>query len=335
MEIPRPHVFALLVCVYLAVNWHRHSAAAFNQLPSAAALNQQPIIGVLAQETFGTFAKFGSSYIAASYVKYLESAGARVVPISTNLSEAEYRKLFYSLNGVLFPGGAVNLETSQYSKIASLFYDLAIQVNDNGTHFPIWGTCLGFEELTVITSKKKLLIATNTRNLSLPLKFTKDAAGSRMFKNFPENLMHALAVEPLTANFHFWSLSVKNFTSNPELKNFYKVLTTNTDNQGVEFISTMEAHRYPVYGIQWHPEKNPYEWDLKKNIPHSSNAVKVAWYMADFFVNEARKNWHRFPTEAEEERALIYNYASVYTGKISCFEQIYLIDNPHLTQSGL
>lgn len=147
--------------------------------------------------------------------------------------------------------------------------------------------------------------------------------------------MHALAVEPLTANFHFWSLSVKNFTSNPELKNFYKVLTTNTDNQGVEFISTMEAHRYPVYGIQWHPEKNPYEWDLKKNIPHSSNAVKVAWYMADFFVNEARKNWHRFPTEAEEERALIYNYASVYTGKISCFEQIYLIDNPHLTQGGL
>lgn len=34
----------------------------------------------------------------------------------------------YFIFRVLFPGGAVNLETSQYSKIASLFYDLAIQV---------------------------------------------------------------------------------------------------------------------------------------------------------------------------------------------------------------
>lgn len=38
--------------------------------------------GVLAQENLeGDHDAKGSSYIAASYVKYLESAGARVVPI--------------------------------------------------------------------------------------------------------------------------------------------------------------------------------------------------------------------------------------------------------------
>uniref|UniRef100_UPI00398F640F gamma-glutamyl hydrolase-like n=1 Tax=Pristiophorus japonicus TaxID=55135 RepID=UPI00398F640F len=282
--------------------------------------------GVLAQETYGNLKNFGGSYIATSYVKYLESAGARVVPISINLLEAEYRKLFYSINGVLLPGGGANLITSRYAKIAALFYNLTLQANDHGTHFPVWGTCLGFEELTVLTSGEKLLIATKTSDLSLPLKFTKDAVESQMFKNFPGDLMQALAVEPLTANFHHWSITVKNFTSHTKLRNFFKILSTNIDSQELEFVSTMEARSYPIYGVQWHPEKNPYEWRIK-NIPHSHNAVKVAWYMADFFVNEARKNSHYFSDETEEANALIYNYAPVYTGNISNLEQMYFIDD--------
>lgn len=40
------------------------------------------VLGVLAQENLESDHQAkGSSYIAASYVKYLESAGARVVPI--------------------------------------------------------------------------------------------------------------------------------------------------------------------------------------------------------------------------------------------------------------
>lgn len=46
------------------------------------------------------------------------------------------------------------------------------------------------------------------------------------------------------------------------------------------------AFRYPIYAVQWHPERSPYEWKLTKEIPHSSEAIKVSWYLADFFVNE-------------------------------------------------
>ncbi|XP_067888007.1 gamma-glutamyl hydrolase-like [Heterodontus francisci] len=317
MAAPRPRIFALLLCVSFFLFW--------DQL-STAPLNQRPIIGVLAQETSRSFQKFGSSFVAASYVKYLESAGARVVPISINLTEAQYRKLFYSINGLLLPGGGTNLITSQFAKIAALFYDLALQANDHGSYFPVWGTCLGFEELTVLTSGEKLLIATNTSNLPLPLKFTQDAMDSRMFKNFPRDLMQALAVEPLTANFHYWSISVKNFTRNTKLRNFYKILTTNMDNKKLVFVSTMEARNYPIYGVQWHPEKSAFEWTKKKNIPHSLDAVEVSWYLAEFFVNEARKNWHHFSDETEEANALIYKYPQVYTANISVYEQIYVID---------
>ena len=37
--------------------------------------------GILSQDSYEKFAKYGKSYIASSYVKYIESAGARVVPI--------------------------------------------------------------------------------------------------------------------------------------------------------------------------------------------------------------------------------------------------------------
>lgn len=49
-------------------------------------INNAPIIGVLAQEFDDSLKKLypngpQNSYIAASYIKYLEGSGARVVPI--------------------------------------------------------------------------------------------------------------------------------------------------------------------------------------------------------------------------------------------------------------
>ncbi|XP_050797146.1 gamma-glutamyl hydrolase-like isoform X2 [Gopherus flavomarginatus] len=226
---------------------------------------------------------------------------------------------------VLFPGGGVDLKTSEYSRIARIFYNKALTANDKGDYFPVWGTCLGYEELTYLTSGDILLTWTNTEDFALPLNFTTAAKDSRMFKNFPDDLLQKLATESLTAHFHHWSLSMQNFTQNAKLRNFYKVLTTNT-HADVEFISTMEAHKYPIYGVQWHPEKNPFEWKNSSSIPHSASAMKVAYYVADFLVNEARKSLHHFPNEGEETKALIYNYTPVFTGIFSPFEQVYFFD---------
>ncbi|XP_061412472.1 gamma-glutamyl hydrolase-like [Lethenteron reissneri] len=299
--------------------------------PARKGVNDRPIIGILSQAVFPASTQFGESYIAASYVKYIESAGARVVPIRNDLSDAELKTLFSYLNGVLFPGGAVDLKTSGYAKAARLLFDLALKANDNNDYFPIWGTCLGFEELSILISGENLLTHTNTSNNAMPLVFTKDAKESRLFRNFPTEVMHALKTKPITANFHHWSLSTKNFTANEKLKSFYRVISVNTDSTGVEFISTMEAFKYPVYGVQWHPEKNPFEWSIKLQNPHSIDAIRAAFYMGDFFVNEARKNFHKFPTEAMESKALIYNYNAVYTGNISTFSQKYFFNHsePH------
>uniref|UniRef100_A0A8C4XWE9 folate gamma-glutamyl hydrolase n=1 Tax=Gopherus evgoodei TaxID=1825980 RepID=A0A8C4XWE9_9SAUR len=288
-------------------------------------------LGILAQKTrFKTFRKYGRSYIAASYVKFVESAGARVLFTCNNT-------LFFR---VLFPGGGASLSTSQYARVKGpvhinmylnysmstrflTFLLLIFKSNDKIDYFPVWGTCLGHQALTYFTSEKNLLVRTKTGNISLPLTFTTAAKDSRMFQNFPDDLLQKLATEPLTAHFHKWSLSMKDFRKNEKLRNFYKVLTTNTDGK-IEFASTMEGtYKYPFYGVQWHPEKNPFEWKNVSGIPHSPSAVKVTYYLADFLVNEARKSLHHFPSKDEEAEALIYNYVPVFSSAFSVYQQIY------------
>ena len=55
-----------------------------------------------------------------------------------------------------------------------------------------------------------------------------------------------------------------------EMDKFWKLLSVNTDTEGLEFISTMEAENYPFYASQFHPEKNSFEWaNGSPAIPHT------------------------------------------------------------------
>ncbi|XP_048378686.1 gamma-glutamyl hydrolase-like isoform X3 [Stegostoma tigrinum] len=277
--------------------------------------------GILAQETFDPdLLPHGKYYIAAPYVKYLESAGCRVVPVRLNLTNDEYEKIFYSINGILFPGGSSDVKTSAFAKVAKTFYNFALKAFDAGDYFPIWGTCLGMQLLTVLTAGKNLLINTETENIALPLNLTYAAEFSEMFQQFPSDVYRALSQEPLTGNFHHFSLSVKDFLQDEELRKFYSILSTNYDRKGVEFVSTMEGIRYPFYGVQWHPEVNRFQWQQRFAFPHSPNAVEVSYLLSDFFVNEARKNFHHFSNVKEEETALIYNYSPHYVPTSSYIE---------------
>ncbi|XP_047440001.1 zgc:171566 [Mugil cephalus] len=322
MRRPAAAVFAVLT----AWLWCGPPLCASAAVLRGRQLNDRPIIGVLAQENRDRdlFAR-GSSYIAASYVKYLEEAGARVVPIRINRTAEEYGKLFSSINGLLLPGGDVDIQTSQFSRAARIFYNLALKANDAGDYFPIWGTCQGFQQLSVLTANKNLLTLTDTKAVALPLTLTPAAQSSRLFRSFPKDLLHSLVNENITSNFHSWSLSLQNYSRNAKLKRFYKVLSTNTDGKK-EFISTMEANRYPFYAVQWHPEKSPFEWIQKSGMVHTSSAIKACFYTASFFVSEAMKSNHHFSNPDEEERALIYNFSPVKGEKDAIFVQTYYFD---------
>lgn len=46
------------------------------------------------------------------------------------------------------------------------------QANEAGDFFPIWGTCMGMQLLTVLVAGKNLLSNTTAENLALPLNLT-------------------------------------------------------------------------------------------------------------------------------------------------------------------
>lgn len=291
---------------------------------SQEAVNDRPVIGVLTQIVSDDSMKpFGKRYIPASYVKYLESGGSRVMPIRLTLTTAEYEDIFKKINGLLFIGGAVDLETSDYARVAKIFYRLALTANDAGDFFPIWGTCMGMQLLTVLVADGNLLTNTTAENMALPLNLTTEAHSSRMFEGFPNKLMTALTHEPLTGNFHHYGITVQNFQENQKLHSFFSVLSTNVAENGAHFVSTIEGKKYPFYGVQWHPEVNRFQWNRKMNFPHSAHAVQLSSLLAEFFVNEGRRSLHRFDNPEEEASSLIYSYTPVYAGNFTGYEQIY------------
>uniref|UniRef100_UPI00358ECE65 gamma-glutamyl hydrolase-like n=1 Tax=Myxine glutinosa TaxID=7769 RepID=UPI00358ECE65 len=292
------------------------------------ALNDRPVVGVLAQEAWPPRTQHGSNYIVASYVKFLESAGARVVPIRVNRSEAEYERLFYSINSLLLPGGCVDLQDSEYARAAKFLYHLAIKANDRGDYFPVWGTCLGFEELLVLVAGHNMLIKSSgtTKVTARPINLTSGATRSRMYQDFPLWLLQAMTTEPLAAFNHICCLPLEIFQKDEKLKKFYRLLSTNKDDNGLEFVSSVEAIEYPFYGVQWHPEKNPYEWKPNYRYPHSHNAVRATFHFAEFIVSEARRNQHSFENADEEIKALIYQHPVKNAAAFSCFQQVYFFD---------
>ena len=46
------------------------------------------------------------------------------------------------------------------------------------------------------------------------------------------------------------------------------------------------GYKYPFYGTQWHPEKNQFEWTSLEALNHSREAVLIAQYVANFFVDQ-------------------------------------------------
>ena len=304
--------------------------------------NLRPVIGVFSQETKTVT---GSStidaevkaqllryryLIPASYVTWIGQAGGRVLPILLNQPNDYYRRVFEKTNGILFPGGNQGIQPSDiYTEEGEILWNLAKEANDRGDYFPIWGTCLGFEELAVLEtgSGEVISLDVTAENLALPLQFTRDVWRSRLFRSFPRRLVKSMRTEGLAFNWHEHGLLLTEFQSNRSLNSFFFLVSYNKTPAGQYFVSTIEAREYPFYGTQWHPEKNNWEWSQNEdysNIPHSPNAILVSEGAARFFLSEARKSNHNFP-ETERD-TLIYSAPILYTGKGDWFyQQVYVL----------
>lgn len=243
---------------------------------------------------------------------------------SHNSTKAQLKAIFNQINGLIFPGGGSELVKTPLFYAGQYLYQLALEANDRGVYFPIMGHCMGFQFLCMITSGDwDILEHEEVEDMGLHLNFTNLAYTSRIWKDAPKWVMNTLGTQPVTMNYHHWGVGEHRFRNNAKLNAFYDILSVNNDISGSTFVSTMQGKHYPIYGLQWHPEKNAFEWS--GHINHSPDAIAAMQYMADFTVGEARKNFQSFSDPTTEFNSLIYNYCPTYTAGISTsFVQSYI-----------
>jgi gamma-glutamyl hydrolase len=199
------------------------------------------------------------------YVQWLESAGARVVPIPYDVPAAELDHLLDSLNGVMFTGGEVELHnlTSPYmntarrivSRSVSLATKPQLRVSETGQmtaateQLPVWGTCMGFQTLLVLAAEDPAILtegAFDSESLSLPLELTAAGRASRLWGALRPQVQAVLEGENVTCNLHHDGVFAADFEANPKVAAAYTMVSTNRDRRNQTFASTIEHREAPV-----------------------------------------------------------------------------------------
>jgi len=246
----------------------------------------------------------------AAYVKYMEAQGARVVPIIYGESWETTLDKLEKVDGVLFPGGG-----GDYIEVGKKILEYVKAKNDAGHFYPLWGTCLGYERLVQYTADvgDAALTLIGLDKASVPLKFTKNPLLTRMFRPFG---LKAYEFErlPLTYNSHDWAVDPKLFKTDKALSEFWDVTSISTvPNNGTEFVASIEAKHYPIYGTQFHPEKPSELWTDGYNVNHSWESIQLQETFSKEFVGMARENKNTFADFNEYAKYDISNYQTIQT----------------------
>ena len=282
----------------------------------------RPVIGILANLEPDWDDNPIKSKVYSSYVRWLEAAGANAIVIQPWITNQELNDLFKEVNGFLFQGGGRNLNlTAPWEKLARNILNKVITENLRGNFIPLWGTCQGFELIhALIAGNTSVLTNFDAYNIATPLIFEdKELKESRMFKFFNDKDLISLKSQNTTAQFHHLGVSSKAYDTFQILNNYFRITSSSKGLDDNLSIATIEAKHLPIYSVQFHPEKLPYDRKPSDAIPQFGNAIKISQNFALFFVEEARRNANVFPINDMS----LYDYIDTYKLKASLVNGIY------------
>jgi gamma-glutamyl hydrolase len=216
------------------------------------------------------------------------------------------------LNGVFYCGGGA---VGAYTTFGKHVFQKVKEINDKGSHLPIWGTCLGFQNLAMFTSDDSSTVLNggfDSDDENLVLHFTKDPAKTRLFSPLGADA-ETLTTKPLTYNHHQFGVTPNRFLTDRGLSEIFTPTAISYDLKGKAFVAAMESDKYPFFGVQFHPEKQAFAFYPDTKIDHSEESIFYNRYFADFFINQCKMNANKFDSWETEAKEVVQNYLVVST----------------------
>ena len=268
-----------------------------------------PTIAILSNPNPDNSDDLKSSKINAYYVRWLEAAGAKVIPIHPWNNQEELDTILSKVNGVLFQGGSRDLKlNSPYEKIAKSILNKIIELKDKqNIILPLWATCLGFELVHSILINKVDLDTFDSYNKPSPLFF--NGKDSRMFNLLTDNDYIVAQNKEITPEFHHFGISEEKYELYPEFKNFFRITSTAYDSSQKFYIASVEGKQYPIYAVQFHPEKIAFDRNAKDLIPENSVAIRISQHLGNFFISESRENDNFMTSEELTKYGVLDSYS--------------------------
>jgi len=286
---------------------------------------QKPVIGILStpSDLHEHYSAEEYSYIKNSYAEFIEAAGGEAIAIPWDLPERQLINLLHSINGVLFTGGDATLwehdyETedvafSNFTRRAVFILNYVIHLNDRGIHYPLYGICQGHEIISMGVAGSHHIIDHYRHPGQLDtVNIVGAGKESRMFGGMADDISSFMREERSVFYNHRFGFNTSLLEENEALDNFFIITAKGSDDNGKEFIAAMEAKEYPIFTVQYHPERVLSEWKNKTVFNHPEEAIEAILHQANFFVNEARKNQHSFPNEKVKKVFSLDSHDHVY-----------------------
>lgn len=282
-----------------------------------------PIIAVLSTPVpSDTDEVIMNSTIWGGYVRWLEQAGAQIIPIHPWYNPPEIDRVLQKSNGVLFLGGNRTVNIShRYEATMHYIFNKVIQMNDQKDYYPLFAICFGFEAIPAFVANNNSIVGrSNCKHKYIKSELTENAHKSRLFSNFNTKELDMINNTNATFQLHIRGLLKETFESFEKVKEFFNVTSYGTDDDGNKFVNSYEGKNYPIYGVQYHPEVIPYARKEGFN-ENTKNALIVSQLHAVFFTSEAEQSKHKIKDEEKQTLNLLSTYETkdFYTFKNNYF----------------
>lgn len=223
--------------------------------------------------------KNATSYV---YQSYLNWVGLAATPLIIPYDTDDLTPYLQSIDGLVWVGGGIENKVTHSDKQLQVMmetyeraYNHAVEENEAGRAFPIFGICLGFYLLALFGEEVHHDFFSKQRIQRVP-KFSQGSlrfvGESKIKRLFTSKELKTFAVTKVANHIHNYGFAA----DSPHTKRLSHLSITSyeTSDDGVRFVNMYEFKKYPFYGIQWHPDR-----------PLTDNAVVVSRKLSFFLAS--------------------------------------------------